>query len=312
MDKQLHVVFGTGPGGLTLIDRLLARGHRVRAVNRSGSAPVPAAVELVAADITDPADMRSVCAGADVLYNCAHAPYQHWDELLPRLQDGFLAGATDSGARLVVTDTLYMYGPTGGVPMTESTPHNATSHKGKLRARIADRYLEAHHAGTAQVAIARAADFFGPRVLNSALGAAVFFPALQGQPVAAFGDIDQPHAYSYIGDVAAALATLGEHDEAFGRTWHVPTISEHTTRQMHGLIEQELGHPIAREVLPAATEEAWGPFDEVLMREYAELFYQYLEPQIVDCQAIGDAFGLRPTPVREALRATVAWYRQLH
>ena len=65
-------------------------------------------------------------------------------------------------------------------------------------------------------------------------------------------------------------------------------------------------------MLPAATEEAWGPFDEVLMREYAELFYQYLEPQIVDCQAIGDAFGLRPTPVREALRATVAWYRQLH
>ncbi|MFE4414159.1 NAD-dependent epimerase/dehydratase family protein [Streptomyces sp. NPDC056821] len=294
------------------MEQLLARGHRVRAVNRSGSAPVPAQVELVAADITDPQAMRSVSAGAAVLYNCAHAPYHLWDELLPRLQDGFLAGAAGSGARLVVTDTLYMYGPTGGVPMTESAPYNATSHKGKLRARIADRYLQAHNAGTVQVAIARAADFFGPRVLNAALGGAAFLPALQGQPVIALGDIDQPHAFSYIGDVAAALATLGEHDEAFGRTWHVPTISGHTTRQMHCLIEQELGHPITSEVLPAATEDAWGPFDDVFMREYAELFYQYLEPQIVDRQAIGDTFGLHPTPVREALRATIAWYRQLH
>ena len=309
--SELHVVFGTGPGGLTLVDQLLARGHRVRAVNRSGSADVPAEVELVAADITDAESMRSVCAGAEVLYNCAHAPYHLWDELLPKLQDGFLDGAAHSGARLVVTDTLYMYGPTGGVPMTEHTPHNATSHKGKLRARIADRYLQAHHDGTARVAIARAADFFGPRVTNSALGGAVFFPALHGQPVLAFGDIDLPHAYSYIGDVAAALATLGAHEQAFGETWHVPTVSGHSTREIHQLIADELGQPITRDILPAATEEAWGPFDAAFMREYAELFYQYLEPQIVDCEAIGTTFGLRPTPIREALRATIAWFRQL-
>lgn len=309
MTEELHVVFGTGPAGLTLVDALLARGHRVRAVNRSGAAPVPDGVEIVAADVTDQDAMREISQGASALYNCAHAPYAQWDDLLPKMQAGFLAGAAHSGAKLVVTDTLYMYGETGGTPMTERTPHNATSHKGRLRARIAEEYLRAHTSGEVRVAIARAADFFGPRVLVSALGAPVFLNALQGKPVIAFGDIDLPHAYSYIGDVAETLATLGERDEALGRVWHVPSTSDHSTREIHRLIGAEIGGPVSADVLPAATEAAWGPFDAEFLREYAELFYQYLEPQIVDCEAIGNAFGLRPTPIADALHTTVEWYR---
>ncbi|MBM7774924.1 nucleoside-diphosphate-sugar epimerase [Actinokineospora baliensis] len=309
--QKTHVVFGTGPAGLTLIDELLARGHRVRAVNRSGAAAVTPGTEVVAADATDVDAMRAVCADAEVIYHCAHAPYELWDELLPKLQEGFLAGAESSGARLVVTDTLYMYGPTGGLPMAEETPQRPTAHKGQLRARIADRYLQAHADGKIQVTIGRSADFYGPRVINSALGGAVFFPALQGQPVYALGDVDLPHAYSYIGDVAVALATLGERPEALGRVWHVPTTSDHTTREVHELIGKELGRELTRTVLATPVEQAWGPFDETIMREYAELFYQYLEPQVLDCRAIEAAFGLRPTPIGTALGTTVDWYRGL-
>jgi nucleoside-diphosphate-sugar epimerase len=253
--------------------------------------------------------MRALSAGATAIYHCAHAPYQLWDDVLPRMQAGFLAGAASGGARLVVTDTLYPYGPTGGVPMTERTPYAATSRKGRLRAEIADRYLDAHRSGTAQVTIARAADFYGPRVIGSALGGAVFLPALLGQPVAALGDPDLPHPYSYIGDVARALSALGAHDSALGRVWHVPTTSDRSTRQVHALIAAELGHPLAVDLLPEPIDEAWGPFDVTLMREYAELFYQYREPQVVDSAAVAEAFGLRPTPIEDGVRATLAWYR---
>lgn len=306
---QLHIVFGTGPAGLALIDKLHARGHRVRAVNRSGSAPVPEGVELVAADVTDQDTMRSLCAGATTIYNCTHAPYHLWRELLPKLHNAFLDAAAHSGARLVVTDTLYMYGPTHGAVMTEQTPHNATSYKGRMRAEIAARYLDAHAAGTAKVALARAADFYGPRVTMSALGAAVFFPALQGKPVFALGNIELPHSYSYIADVGEALATLGEHERAMGQAWHVPTAPALTTHELHGLIGKELGYELTADILAEPTDQAWGPFDATFMREYVELFYQYLEPQIVDSTAIADAFGLHPTPIEDGLRATIAWYR---
>ena len=42
-----------------------------------------------------------------------------------------IAGA--AGAKLIVTDTLYMYGETHGKVMTEATPYAATTRKGQLR-----------------------------------------------------------------------------------------------------------------------------------------------------------------------------------
>lgn len=45
--NDLHVVFGTGAIGMTLIEELHASGNQVRAVNSRGSANVPAGVEVV-------------------------------------------------------------------------------------------------------------------------------------------------------------------------------------------------------------------------------------------------------------------------
>ncbi|GHO72668.1 hypothetical protein KSD_04390 [Ktedonobacter sp. SOSP1-85] len=51
-------------------------------------------------------------------------------------------------------------------------------------------------------------------------------------------------------------------------------------------------------------------FDETLAREYDELFYQYHEPQIVDSSTFARTFGLHATPLDEAIRTTVRWYRE--
>lgn len=46
------------------------------------------------------------------------------------------------------------------------------------------------------------------------------------------------------------------------------------------------------------------------MREFVEMLYQYTEPQIVDLGAFEQAFGLRATPIDDALHATISWYKQ--
>ncbi len=51
-------------------------------------------------------------------------------------------------------------------------------------------------------------------------------------------------------------------------------------------------------------------FDETFANEYMELFYQYTEPQIVDSNAFERTFKQRATPLDEALRTTIAWYRE--
>ena len=43
---EIHVIFGTGPVGMSVMDELSSRGKRVRMVNRSGRADVPEGVEV--------------------------------------------------------------------------------------------------------------------------------------------------------------------------------------------------------------------------------------------------------------------------
>lgn len=306
MPAPLHVVLGTGPAGLAVTDELLSRGHRVRAVNRSGTGPTPEGATLVAADVLNPTQLHEVTHDATVLYNCTHVPYAQQVEVLPRIQEALLATAARADAVLVAVETLSVYGRTGGVPMTEDSPFAAISDKGRARARITQRYLDAHRRGDVRVALGMAADFFGPRTLLSSLGAAVFPPALAGEPVAAMGDIDTPHSYSYIPDVAAGLVTLGEREEALGRLWHLPVAPALTTRQVHALLAEIIGRPVQADVL--AEPKAWGPFDAAFMAEYAELFYWHTEAFVMDDSAIRQGLGLHHTPLSDALRATVRWF----
>ena len=208
-----HVVFGTGQIGRLVAERLVSLGAAVTAVNRSGRGAVNGA-QVVAGDATDPMFTARVCAGADAVYFCLNPPrYDNWTRDFPPLQHGVLAGAEAAGARLVVLDNLYAYGPTGGRDLVESLPANPASAKAATRAAMTADLLAAHQAGRVEVAIGRASDFFGPGVTQSALGGTVFGTAVSGRTAQVMGHPDLEHSYSYAPDVAAARHHVG-HDVA--------------------------------------------------------------------------------------------------
>ncbi|MEU3276631.1 NAD-dependent epimerase/dehydratase family protein [Streptomyces antibioticus] len=307
--KALHTVLGAGPAGTALARELVRRGHAVRLVDRNGEGPALDGVERYGADVATAEGARAAVAGAAVVYHCVNVGYHLQVEVMPRVQEAVLGAVEASGARLVVLDTLYPYGETGGAVMTEDSPWNATSRKGRMRAELDERYLAAHREGRARVVLGRSADFVGPGVLNSSLGGAVFPPALTGGEVLGIGDIDLPHSYTAVQDVAVGLATLGERPEGDGRVWHLPTAPAVSTRVVHAMIERLTGRPL--NVVVVAEPRPFGPFDERFMAEYAEMFYQHTEPQIVDSSAFERAFGVVPTPLEETVAATVSWYGEL-
>lgn len=306
---EMHVIFGTGPAGTTLAELLHAQGKQVRCINRSGKATVTSGMDVVAGDVLDVEQVRSLCAGATVVYHCANVPYPQQVELIPRFQANIIDGVARANAKLIVLDTLYMYGETHGEPMTEATPYAATTRKGRMRAQVAQKYLAAHQAGMVQVALGRSADFFGPRVLNSALGDRVFPAVFANKPVQLLGNLDLPHSYTYIEDVARGLATLGARPESLGRAWLLPVAPPVTQREIVQLIEQEVRHPIRIQRLPKLAIQAIGLFD-ANMHEFVEMFYQYTETQIVVSDEFVQTFGWFATPLDVAIRATVDWYRQ--
>jgi nucleoside-diphosphate-sugar epimerase len=305
---ELHVVFGTGPVGMSVMDELVKRGRRVRMVNRSGRAGVPEGVEVLGGDAADGAFAREASEGASVVYFVLNPPYNKWPELFPPLQAGVIEGAASAGAKLVAMENLYMYGPTDGRPLTEDLPHAANTRKGAVRARMSEELMEAHESGRVRVATGRASDFFGPRVLVSAAGEQVFGRAVRGKGAQVAGDPDQPHTYTYAPDIGRGLVVLGEREEALGRAWHLPSPETLTTREFVGAIFQEVGKPARVQAAPKILLRALGLFNPPL-RETIEMLYEFEEPFVVDHSRFERAFGGHATPLGEAIRETVRWYR---
>jgi nucleoside-diphosphate-sugar epimerase len=306
---ELHVIFGTGAVGMSVMDALVHKDKRVRMVNRSGRASVPEGVEVLGGDATDEVFAREASEGASVAYFALNPPYNKWPELFPRLQAGVLEGAASAGARLIAMENLYMYGLTGGRPLTEDLPYVPNTRKGRVRAMMSEELMEVHTSGRVRVAIGRASDSFGPRVLVSAAGEQVFGRAVQGKSAQVAGNPDQPHTYTYAPDIGRGLVILGEREEALGQVWHLPSPETLTTRQFVEMIFEEVGKPARVQVAPKILLRAMGLFNPGI-RETIEMLYEFEEPFVVDHSKFEQAFGEQATPLREAIQRTVRWYRE--
>jgi nucleoside-diphosphate-sugar epimerase len=308
--SDLHVVVGASGGiGRALVLELARRGRRVRAVNRGGDAQAPASVERLAADVGTVDGAKAAAAGAAVVYHCAQPPYTDWPAAFPPLREAAAEGAAAAGAKLVLADNLYLYGPHDG-PLTEDLPAAATGPKGRTRARMAEGLLARHRQGRLRVAIGRASNYYGPGGLASVTGARLFRAAVAGRTVRWIGRLDQPHTLSYLEDVAAGLATLGDDDRADGQAWHLPAAEPLTGRQFLELVVAASGGRSRIATSSAAMTRLAGVFVPMI-REVGEVLYEFQAPYVVDWSKFGQVFGpFTPTPHAEAVARTVDWFRK--
>jgi nucleoside-diphosphate-sugar epimerase len=307
---QLDVVLGaTGGAGGALVRELAGRGHRVRAVSRKPAPDLPEGVEPLAADAADPAQTRTACQGATVVYHCVQPPYQRWAAEFPPLTQSIADATAAAGARLVYADNLYAYGPVDG-PITEDLPAQPTTNKGRIRALMAERLLAAHRSGTLQVAIARSSDYYGPGGANSVVGDILFGAAVEGKRARWMGRVDLPHSLNYLQDVARALIILGARPEALGEVWHLPAAEPVTGRGFVELIAAALGGPVKVTATSRLALRLAGLLDP-RARETTEMLYQWERPFVLDASKFQRAFGpLEPTPHQQAVATTVAWFQQ--
>ncbi|KAA3643140.1 MAG: NAD-dependent dehydratase [Chloroflexi bacterium] len=306
--QNLHVIFGTGPLGLSVASELVAQGKAVRLVNRSGQAQAPEGAQVFKADANDSAQARQATEGASVVYHCAMPPYNDWPRSFPPLTNSILAATADAGARLVFGDNLYAYGHITR-PMTEDMPLTAETRKGKVRAQMERTLIEAHEKGTVEVAIGKGSDFYGPRVLYSGMGERVFPNVLAGKAASVIGPLDVPHTYTYIEDFARGLVILGERSEALGESWHIPNAQTLTTGEFIALIAEEAGVPYKASSMPKLMMNIVSLFIPALA-EMKEMLYEFEEPFIVDHSKFEKAFGDISTPLEESIRKTLDWYRE--
>lgn len=306
-DKQaLHTIFGAGQVGLKLAHELLDRGHPVRLVRRGPAGAARANLTWMSGDVNDPVFADEAAREAAVVYNCVNPPdYDHWHGVLEPMMRAVRRAAARAGARLVVLDCLYMYGAPEAVPFDEDTPMRPCSDKGELRAMMVEELFEAHRRGDVQVTTGRASDYFGPDSPRSMILHARALSRLRaGKSVEVFGNPDMPHAYNYTPDVARALVELGTRPEAIGKAFHLPTAWTGTSRELLERCSALLGRPANVTAVPNWALSAIGlVWPE--MRAIRKMLYQWDRPFVLDDRRFRSTFGLEPTPIDEALRATL-------
>jgi nucleoside-diphosphate-sugar epimerase len=306
---QIAVV-GYGAVGRETAQILLARGERVRVVQRKRPSNLPEKAEFAAADVLDAAAMKHAAAGCDALICCIGLYYDSrlWERVWPAGMENMLAACASAKARFIFADNLYMYGPQDK-PLTEDMPLADYGRKPKVRAEVTRIWERAHRQGRVRAAAVRASDFYGPDVETSILSNYCVKRLLQGKAALIPFSPDHPHDITYVPDFARALVSLLDADEsAYGQAWHAPNAPAQTLRALTTKAAAMIGVKPRISVPPRALMHLGGLFDRQ-MYEVLEMKFQTDRPYLVDASKFAGRFWADATSFEAGLEATIAFYK---
>lgn len=298
-----HTILGAnGTIGSVLAKELRAFTSDIRLVSRNPIKVNPDD-ELMAADLSDAAQVEKAIAGSAVVYLLVGFEYsiKVWREKWPALMKACINSCSKHKARLVFFDNVYPYDKNEIPYMTENAKVNPPSEKGKVRKQVADMLMAAVAAGKLNALIARSADFYGPDNERSFLNEVTYKNHIKGKKAQWFVNADKVHTFTFTPDAAKATALLGTAEDVWDQVWHLPTSKEKLTgKQWATLFADALHAPKGVSVLPLWLIKVLGIFVP-FMREMPEMMYQYTQDYVFDSSKFEKRFGLYATPVKEAV-----------
>lgn len=222
-NKTQTIIGAGGVIGKGLATELKKYNTSIRLVGRAPQKINPDD-EIVKADATDEAQLMKAVEGSDVVYLTLGLNYniKTWQQQWPIIMKNIIVACKYHDSRLVFFDNVYMYGLVKGM-MTEETPLNPCSRKGKVRMQIAGMLLDEINSGKIKALIARSADFYGPGATNTFVHPMLFSKLKKGKKASWLANDKVKHSFTFTPDAVKATALLGNTADAYGQIWHLPT-----------------------------------------------------------------------------------------
>lgn len=300
------ILGANGTIGRLLAKELPSYTDGIRLVSRNPRKVNPTD-ELMPLDLTQPGAVEKAVKGSEIVYLVVGLEYKLkvWERFWPSLMRDTIDACLKHNAKLVFFDNVYMYDKNHLSDLTEDTPVNPSSRKGKVRELISRMLLDAVRDKGLTALIARSADFYGPGNENNFVSQMVLKNIRNGKKPMWFVGPDIKHSFTYTPDAGRATALLGNTPDAYGQVWHLPTDSRPVTgKEFVSMIASELGTGKAKlSIVPKWMLYLLGLFIPV-MREMPEMMYQYDRDYFFNSAKFTGRFNIKATPYEEGVKET--------
>lgn len=300
----MQTILGAGGGAGTEITRELSKYTKaIRVVNRNPK-KVNDNDQIMKADLIDPKQLDEAVKGSEIVYVTIAFPYsiKVWRELWPKFMKNLIDSCSKSKTKIVFVDNVYMYDPKYLSDMTEETPINPISEKGKVRAEIATMLMDAVEKNKVEALIARAPDFYGPGLVNTMLYQSVYSNLLKDKSPQWLGKLDVIHNYIYSKDIGKAVPLLGNTPNAFNQVWHLPTTDKKlTNRQWIELMMSAMNKHKKIQTMPDWMISVLGTFVPIL-KELKDVGYQFNQDYFFNSSKFNKRFNFTLTSPEEGIR----------
>jgi UDP-glucose 4-epimerase len=289
MQKHYLITGGAGFIGGHLAEALLAKGHRVTAIDNLSTGSLSniaglrgnAAFQFVRADIRNEMVLEHHASRADIIVHLAAAvgvrliverPVETLETNITGTEVA-LKAALRYGCRILLASTSEVYGKGLKIPFAETDDVLlGTTDKSRwayAATKMIDEFLALAYAQEygLQVIPVRLFNTVGPRQTGEYGMVVPRFvrQALKGEPLTVYGDGTQRRSFAHVVDVVQALCGLCAHPEAHGRLYNIGAINEVTMAELANMVNAKTGNKAGLRLVPY-TEAYPSGFEDMMRR----------------------------------------------
>lgn len=318
----LLVTGATGFIGSHLVERLVRRGYRVRALVRPQTAAGwldDLGVEVTRGDLLEPDAVHAAASGcAGILHVAALAGWvrnpRRYEPINVEGTEIVVEAAREVGvARLLHTSSIATIGEQSGDVAREDTPHRGTFLREYERTKhLAEELVRREAANGLPAVIVNPTGVIGPRSLG--ITAQVFVSYLN-QKLPTMPNPTNRVNLVHVGDVADGTIAAYERGRLGER--YILGGDNVTIGEMFRCCEEITGVPPPSRTLPrpaetaiATTMDLWGKATGRTPPLTRDLLRVARHGMIADSSKAAEELGYAPRPLRDGLEDTLRWYVQ--
>ena len=306
--KKALVLGASGGMGYAIVNELSNRGIKVVAFARNKQKldrlfKADPNVVIHPGNVFNHIELEQATRDVDVIFQAINIPYAEWKTNLIPLNEQVISAAKNVLAKIAVVDNIYAYGKSNGERITETTPKNPHTKKGKLRLDMERLYKNSD----VPYLIVHFPDFYGPHAENAQLNYTIR-QIIANKNAQFIGKQHIRREHIYTPDGAKAIVELALREDSYGQNWNIPAYDVISGEELIKMIRGITGYTKKVSTVTKNMLRFVGIFDKQ-MREFVEMQYLAEEPVILSGEKYEKHIGPVPkTAYKDGLKETIQSY----